>query len=589
MSRRAGLRRSRGIGLGMLLACSLGLAALLSLSTPRSAHADACDPDGIRSSFNMSYSSSPPAGYKIMSVSLTGIASTCNGRQVLVNLKQGGSTIAKGSTTVTGPTTVVLMDSPPLASAVTGVYVEIAGVDATPTPTPTPTVTPTPTPTATPTATPTSTPTATPTAAPKPPPDDGDVTPPAATVAGLPPTPTSAAAARVLSPTPFPSPTATASPTPSSTPSASPTVVGASAATPAAGVGQTNEPSPPPAENEASSSFVRDFPSLLELSTSPQTIATNLALSLVLLFLILLACTVFNQTLEENHAELAAVFAGVAGPFAWFFGWLRGGDGDNPDGQSVSLLRLVLILLVVAGIYSGLDPDFGLNVTTLALVISLTVGVGLLTILYEGSQLLLASRAFGTRGRLEPLPLGIVVAAVSVIVTRVTNLHPGLVLGVIAGAIVPSHDPRQQGRIVFGAMVGTLALSLLALLLVEPLRSYANNSSQWFAVIPETVAVTFFVGGTEGLLLNLLPLKFMEGHALWQWSRVAWLFFAATVSFVFFHVVVNRTDAYTSVADQTSIQALFAICIVCVVLASAFWLACRFWLPGSAGEKLAES
>lgn len=332
---------------------------------------------------------------------------------------------------------------------------------------------------------------------------------------------------------------------------------------------------------------MRDFPSLLELSTSPQTIATNLVLSLVLLFLILLACTVFNQTLEENHAELAALFAGVTGPFAWFFGWLRG--GDNPAGQSVSLLRLLLILLVVAGIYSGLDPDFGLNVTTLALVISLTVGVGLLTILYEGSQILFASRAFGTRGRLEPLPLGILVAAVSVIVTRVTNLHPGLVLGVVAGAIVPSNDPRQQGRIVFGAMLGTLALSLLALLLVEPLRSYADDSSQWFAVIPETVAVTFFVGGTEGLLLNLLPLKFMEGHALWNWSRLAWVFFAVTVSFIFFHVVVNRTDAYTSVTDQTSIQAMFAICIVCVVLASAFWLACRFWLPDRAEKELAKS
>jgi hypothetical protein len=274
--------------------------------------------------------------------------------------------------------------------------------------------------------------------------------------------------------------------------------------------------------------FGDSIPSFMQLSTSFGTIGTNVVLSLLLLFLILLACTVFNQTLEANQAELARTFAGVGAPLAALFGWLRW-RREHAKGPSTSWLRVAGILLIVAAIYSGLDPDFGLNSTTLGLVLSLTIGVGLLTLLYEGAQILLSSRAYGAHGELEIAPLGIVIAAVSVLVTRVTNLHPGIVLGVIAGAAMSLEDERQEGRVVFGAMLGTVAVSLLALLLLHPLRSLSEDSSAWYAEIPETVAVTLFVGGLEGLLFNLLPLEFMEGIAVWRWSRLAWAATAVTV------------------------------------------------------------
>jgi hypothetical protein len=337
-----------------------------------------------------------------------------------------------------------------------------------------------------------------------------------------------------------------------------------------------------PQTNGARSRLIDNFPLFSQLSSSPATIGTNLALSLLLLFLILLACSVFNQTLEENHDALATRFAATFAPFGAVLGWLGHGEESIDEGtvRWASLPRLALILAIVGAIYSGLDPDFGLNRTTLALVISLTVGVGLLTTIYEGSQILLSSRAFGARGSLELEPLGILIAIASVLLTRITSLHPGIVLGVIAGAVVSAPDTREQGKVVLGAMVGMLVMSMVALLLVEPLRSVSNSSSEWYAVIPETVAVTLFVGGVEGLLFNLLPLEFMEGRTVWRWSRRAWLLLTLTVVFVFFHVVVNRTDSYTSVAEATGVRALFAIAVVCVLLASAFWLFCRYKFGG---------
>ncbi|MGE3794196.1 MAG: FGLLP motif-containing membrane protein [Dehalococcoidia bacterium] len=520
-------------------------------------------------------------------------------------------------TPTAAPTAPATPDPPPPAAPP-------ATAPAAPTPSPTATPTPDPTPTATAAAGPTlaATSTATSVAPPMPansptaaaaivtptstPPTTEASPPPSATSAprlNQPPSPpsfvlgpgdlfiptgpsvtfgASPALFATATPTATATPARTASPTPAATrtPIATRTPSPPPAATPAAPSPAAPTTSPPDDDNPARSLFVRGFPAFDELSASPAVILTNALLSLLALMLILLACTVFNSTLEENGSQLASVLGRLVGPFGLSLAWIRGddnGDGERP----ISLWRLGLILLAVAAVYSGLDPEFGWNAATAALVISLTVGVGLLTFIYEGAQVLFGARA-GARSSLQLQPLGIVIAALSVIITRLTDVHPGIVLGVIAGAAVGSHDTRLQGRIVTAAMLGVLGLSLGSLLAIGPLQSLATgHPGDWWAVIPETVAVTLFVGGIEGLLFSLLPLKFMEGRRVWDWNRAVWLALGVAVSFLFFHVVLNRTDAYTSVVEETGVRALFAVCVGSIVLASGFWLACRQWLPRS--------
>ena len=108
--------------------------------------------------------------------------------------------------------------------------------------------------------------------------------------------------------------------------------------------------------------------------------------------------------------------------------------------------------------------------------------------------------------------------AAFLLISRLTDIHPGVILGVIAGAAIAGDDPRQHGPIIFVPMLGLLVLSLAALIALEPLRSLAGDSPEWYGVIPETVAVTVFVAGIEGLLFNLLPLTFMEGRKVWECS-----------------------------------------------------------------------
>jgi hypothetical protein len=362
-----------------------------------------------------------------------------------------------------------------------------------------------------------------------------------------------------------------ATPLPSRTPGPTAT------ATPVAAGNLPSSTPTPQAENKARPEFVQGFPTLSSISTSPATIGTNLGLSMAAFMLILLACSIFNETLEENGPELTALLRPLAGPLGGLFASER--EGGGVERSSHSVLKSVLMLSLLGVIYSAVDQNFGFNTSTLALLISLTLALGFVTALFEGGKILLSSRMFRGSAQLRLHPLGIAVAVISVAVSRLITIHPGIILGFVAGAAVAGHDRSQEGKITFIPMVVTFFCSLGALALVGPFREWSNESAEWYAVIPETVAVTVFVSGLEGLVFNLLPITFLEGRTVWDWSRLAWLAVAIPVSFVFFHVVINESYAYKSALEQSSVQVLFGLCALCVVLAGALWLACKLWLP----------
>jgi hypothetical protein len=297
--------------------------------------------------------------------------------------------------------------------------------------------------------------------------------------------------------------------------------------------------------------------------------------------LILLACGIFNETLKENGAELTSMLRRLPGPLGAMFAASRAAAVVAPvrDGLSFGFLKPVLMLTLLGLIYSALDPAFGLNTTTLALLVSLAIALGFLTTVFEGGKVLVTSRFYRGSAALRLHPLGIGVAVVSVALSKLIDMHPGIVLGFVAGAAVSVDDPRRSGPITFVPMVALFVFSLVALGLEEPLRTFSDESGEWYAVIPETVAVTIFVAGIEGLLFQLMPLTFMEGRTVWDWSKFAWILIALPVGFVFFHVVVNRSHAYDAAIEDSSVQTLFALCGLFLLLSTMFWLACKFWLP----------
>ena len=409
------------------------------------------------------------------------------------------------------------------------------------------------------TATPTLTPTASPTPTVAPPPT---TTPPAAVVVAIAPTET-----------PTPSPTATQAPTATPVPAPSP-------APPRIAEVQAAVITVPPLN------FLAGFPAIGDLSTDIGVVGTNFSLALATVLLVLVAATLFNTTLKENGDVIGAYvgrlkfastpsfalpLTAIAGPSFQKFSRLRH-------------LRSIVLLGATAVIYSALDPHFGFNDSSLVLILGIMAGLTLTTFLYEGGQVMFSSRVFGLPAAMRAYPVAVVIAVASVALSRVIELSPGVIFGFVAAAVLTGSGigRREQGIIVFVPMLGLLAVSFIALILIGPLRDMTAGKSGVLATLPETIAVAVFVGGAQSLLLSLIPLTFNDGQRVWTWNRIAWFALALPAGFLFFHVIVHREGSFDSVTDGAGALAPLIGAVVFLAVAAGLWLFFRIKQPAGA-------
>ena len=447
----------------------------------------------------------------------------------------------------------------------------------TPTPTATPTVTPTVVPptlippvtstpaptTAAPTAVPTATPTATPTAAPVPPTDSLS---PTATQTAAPASGATATAAQgFAAPTASVTPEATAladsgaTATPAQTAAPTPTVLGAED-TP-----DDDDGAPPVITefgggNDSRPDIVRSVPKLGDLSGDLGIILTNILLGGFTLVLMLLSAEIFNQTIEENEDDIKNWFGRISGPLKGFFGVFGDIGRLITDGRGVAGLLAPIVLLALAALLYGLEePGYGINEQSVVIFISFLAAFAVLTYVYDGGQLLITN-SYGIPGSIRLFPAGILVALFFIAVTRLLGFQPGLIYGfiaahtLVAGAVI-TRD--QEGRqILFPALV-LLTISAAAFLLLGPARDLATDNNSLWASIPEGIAVGVFVGGLEGMFFQMVPVKFMDGHRLWTWSKPVWLAVTGVVAFLFWHILLNaESQSFDTLSETTPAIAL---------------------------------
>lgn len=324
-----------------------------------------------------------------------------------------------------------------------------------------------------------------------------------------------------------------------------------------------------------------------DISKDLGVVGTNMLLALIALLILLVATNMFNETLESNGPEISLLVSRATGPFAGvaaFMGWLSDTSEDSAIARRsfwLSLIKPALLVLTTASIYALLEPDFGFNSGTLVLITALFTGIALATFLYEGGQVWWASHHYQTPASLRIFPLAIVIALGSVFLTRITDLHPGVVFGFVTAAMVFPHrqlSKREEGLIVAVPLLTLLLVSAIAFLLIDPLREFSAGHPSVWATLPETIAVALFVGGAESALIILLPFKFNDGENIWSWSKRVWLLLAFPAMFMFIHVILNEEDLGELVGDDGQ-TTLIVVSLVIFAVAFATWLYFRARQP----------
>ncbi len=202
----------------------------------------------------------------------------------------------------------------------------------------------------------------------------------------------------------------------------------------------------------------------------------------------------------------------------------------DPDRPRSILRRLagglgVFVLFVGVGavINSFLDPSFGLNRSSLWLLLGQAAGIALTTLV---SGLPVAVDAWRRRRRihLEVLVGGLAIATVSVAVSRIIGLAPGYCYGLIAGfSMVPGVSDEERGRVHAIAETVVLVSSATAFVLSTVVFRAATqpHPAAWLLVLTPALQTTFLAGFTS-LAFGMFPLPFLPGRHVAEWNRVVW-------------------------------------------------------------------
>ena len=240
-------------------------------------------------------------------------------------------------------------------------------------------------------------------------------------------------------------------------------------------------------------------------------------------------------------------------------------------------MRLVIAVAVAALISSFLSPHLGFDATSLATYLGFVIALAVVLISFEVPALLEHRRVTGELGRLRVLPWALIIAALFVLISRLSALQPGYLWGVVLGVVFLRTDTSaDEGREQAAGALWTLMVAVLAWLALGAVRGSTGTDGSFLATAAETALAAITVSGLEAVAFGLMPFRFMPGVAIYRWNRLVWgaLLFASL--FGFFHILIGPTSGYLS--DLTGPGWLAAIGIFAAFGAFTvlFWAWFRF-------------
>ncbi|MEA2535178.1 MAG: hypothetical protein QOJ93_2989 [Actinomycetota bacterium] len=313
------------------------------------------------------------------------------------------------------------------------------------------------------------------------------------------------------------------------------------------------------------SAFATSVPEARQVSTRPRTVLNSLLVTAGLVLLIVFPADLFNATLDENYDEVRS----------WFGLGPRSSKAERPLRQALALAGFIAFGGVL---YGFLDPHFGLNLSSLALALGLSVALALITIVFRLPFLLHSKQHHGEWARLKVLPGTAVMAVACVGLSRLLGFLPGYLYGLIAGLEFRREADDTTGRLTSLAALTILILGLVTWAARAPVAAAAARAGAGFWVVAaDACLAAIFVAGLTTLVFSLIPLRFLEGTKVTRWSRKAWVALFAAGLFAFVHILLQQpSSGYVGHTQSNQKWVVIALFVGFGLFSVAFWAYFRF-------------
>jgi hypothetical protein len=302
-----------------------------------------------------------------------------------------------------------------------------------------------------------------------------------------------------------------------------------------------------------------------EAFTNAGRVAQNALLAAVLVLLLVFPSQLFNSTFDKHHERIEN---------AWRTRFGSRDRAERAADRTSGAWKFVGVAAAGAVVSLFLNPHLKLNAASTAQF----AGV-LATILFATAVGGLVHRQYRkTRGRpvgatLNAVPSGLAIALACVVVSRLVHFQPGYLYGLVGGvAFAVALTAREEGQSEFAGFFAGLVVALLAWMAFVPVSSAANHLHPSFLVlVADSFVAAVFIGGIEGALFALVPVRFLPGHKVAQWSWPAWVVMAAVTAFLFVNVLLRPENGYLGQSSTASAVVTYGLFAVFGVASVAFW------------------
>lgn len=299
-----------------------------------------------------------------------------------------------------------------------------------------------------------------------------------------------------------------------------------------------------------------------DVDLSIETIAQNLLLALLMMLLIVFPADVFNSTLLANYDEVR--------------GWLQ---LDRLDGITSAMRRLPHVFelgffgLAGALLASQMSGDVGFDRKSLALVIGLFGAIVLTSMIYDLARGWYMHRRFGEPSGLVIHPVGLMVGALMVVMSRLAHFEPGYVFGLFTALrFQRPPDPHAEGR---GLAISSVLLGLAGVvgwLLLGPVRdSVGDGSSSFLMQALEAGLASFWIVSLGAIVFGLIPMRFLYGSSVKHWSNTGWRLIWGTGVFLFVATLLHPETGFYGASPNASLRSVLIPFIGFGVFSFAFW------------------
>jgi hypothetical protein len=332
-------------------------------------------------------------------------------------------------------------------------------------------------------------------------------------------------------------------------------------------------------------SLVAGIPAPQQIVLAPQVVGTNVGLAILMALVFGATSAVLGNMIREEEPRLRAwlQWLGVeklAGWLARVFQWSLARAAIR---RGCLTLPIVVVIFALYGIiFAFLETGTSiLSREGAFLAVTMAFSTGLVSFGGDIARRI-AGRLWREDSRFNLYPANLLVAIVTVILSRLLNLSPGIAFGAPGGAEVDIPPEKQHQR---ESTLAVLEFTVLALLmglgwvaggavlamLGRPFDERIIGSAARLLTAVQNGGLVLFMVALETLFFGMLPVAYSMGQTLFRWNKMFWGVTFLPVAFLFNHTLLNPQSGFLDSFLVSNVRFMWFVLFVFTGVTAGLW------------------